>query len=222
LADAFGVSRERIRKVLHRLGHQRLIDILPNRGSFVAQPGLKEAREVYDARRILESGVVSHLAAAITERQKQVLARHIELENVANAGHNHAEVVRLSGLFHCHLAEMTGNEYVIRYMQELVGRTAMLVAYHEAGSARCGCAEHRGIFAAIADHDSERASREMRTHLSLIETRLQVSVVRPETSDLGSILREEIRRLEGSSDDQEQHAQAGHEGDEPAPQRLSA
>ena len=223
LADSFGVSRERIRKVLHRLGHQRLIDILPNRGAFVAEPGLKEAREVYEARRILEIGVVSHLAASITERQKQVLSRHVELESAANDAHDHAEAVRLSGLFHRHLAEMTGNEYIIRYMQELVSRTAMLVAYHEVGSSQCGCAEHRGIFAAIADHDSERASREMRTHLSLIETRLQVPAVRQETSDLDIILREEVRRSEAPPDRGEEPRPADDGGGhDQAPRRLSA
>ena len=222
LADTFGVSRERIRKVLHRLGHQRLIDIPPNRGAFVAKPGLKEAREVYEARRILEIGVVSHLAASITERQKQELSRHIELESAASAAHDHAEAVRLSGLFHRHLAEMTGNDHIIRYMQELVSRTAMLVAYHETGSARCGCAEHRGIVSAIVDHDSERASREMRTHLSLIETRLQIPAVRPETSDLNILLREEIDRLEKAPHRDDGRRSDGTEADEHLPQRLSA
>lgn len=222
LADAFGVSRERIRKVLHQLGHQRLIDIHPNRGAFVAQPGLKEAREVYNARRILEIGVVSHLAASITERQKQILSRHIELESSANAVHDHPEAVRLSGLFHRHLAEMTGNEYIIRYMQELVSRTAMLVAYHEVGSAQCGAVEHRGIVAAIADRDSERASREMRTHLSLVETRLQVPAVRAETSDLDTVLREEIRRLEGTLERQGEPQEVGRDRRASVPGRLPA
>jgi DNA-binding GntR family transcriptional regulator len=210
LADTFGVSRERIRKVLQRLGHQRLLDIVPNRGAFVAQPGLKEAREVYEARRILEIGIVSHLAATITERQRAMLTEHIELEAAADAAHDHAEAVRLSGLFHSYLGEMTGNAFVIRYMQELVSRTAMLVAYHEVGSTQCGCAEHRSILAAIADHDSERASREMRTHLSLIETRLQVPMVRPTTSDIEAILREEIHRLAAGGGVAGKAEEAGH------------
>ena len=57
LAALFGVSRERMRKVLHRLGHERLIDVVRNRGAFVANPGLADAREIYEARRIVEGGL---------------------------------------------------------------------------------------------------------------------------------------------------------------------
>jgi len=194
LAATFGVTRERVRKVLHRLGHQRLIDLQPNRGAFVAEPGLREAREVYQARRILEGGVVSYLASAISEPQLSALAEHVERERLANDAHNHAEAVRLSGLFHSHLAEMTGNDFVVRQMQELVGRTAMLVAYHEAGSPQCGFEEHSSILTAISARDAPQAIREMHLHLSLIETRLQVPPVRPAISDLDAILSEEIER----------------------------
>ena len=40
LAAIFDVSRERVRKVLHRLGHERLIEVIPNRDSFVSNPSL--------------------------------------------------------------------------------------------------------------------------------------------------------------------------------------
>src|SRR5207302_2547253 len=54
LAGAFGVSRTIIRKVLQRLSHERLVDLVPNKGASVAQPSAEEAREVFEARRVLE------------------------------------------------------------------------------------------------------------------------------------------------------------------------
>ena len=53
LAELFGVSRERIRKVLHRLGHERLLEIVKNRGAFTIEPDLREGRVVYAARRMV-------------------------------------------------------------------------------------------------------------------------------------------------------------------------
>jgi DNA-binding GntR family transcriptional regulator len=194
LAALFGVTRERVRKVLVRLGHQRLIELHPNRGAFVAEPGLRQAREVYQARRIVEVGVVSHLAAAITGAQLGALEAHIELEQRAFDARDHSESVRLSGLFHTQLADMTGNPIVVRSVQELVSRTAMLVAYHEAGAPECGCAEHKSILRAIHARDTSGAAREMHLHLSLIETRLQAPPVRPSTTDLDAVLADEIRR----------------------------
>jgi DNA-binding GntR family transcriptional regulator len=194
LAALFGVTRERVRKVLHRLGHNRLADLQPNRGIFVAAPGLHEARQVYQARRILEVGVVFHLAGTISDLQIAELVRHLELEQAANDAYDHAEAVRLSGLFHIRLAEMVGNDLILSWMQELVSRTAMLVAYHESGSPQCGCDEHHSILSAIRARDSAKSGREMQLHLSLVETRLQEPPVRPATTDLETILSEEIVR----------------------------
>jgi DNA-binding GntR family transcriptional regulator len=194
LAGLFGVTRERIRKVLQRLGGQRLIDLQPNRGAFVAAPGLREAREVYQARRIIEVGIVSHLAGMISPAQLRALDAHVAREQRALDARDHAESVRLSGRFHADLAAMTGNPLVLRTMHEMVSRTAMLVAYHEAGGPECGCAEHRAILRAVGARDSAAAAHEMNLHLSLVETRLQAPPVRPSTGDLDAVIGEEIHR----------------------------
>jgi DNA-binding GntR family transcriptional regulator len=194
LAGLFGVSRERVRKVLHRLGAQRLIDLQPNRGAFVPEASLVEAREVYQARRVIEAGVVAQLSVNVTDRQLEALSAHLRLERRAYEGKHHAEGVRLSGLFHTHLAEMTGSALILRTMQELVSRTAMLVAYHEAGAPECSCAEHRAIYRAIEQRDPAAAGREMQLHLSLVETRLQAPLVRQSTGDLEDVIRAEISR----------------------------
>src|SRR5687767_7061647 len=50
LAHAFGVSRTIIRKVLQRLAHEKLVELIPNRGAFVAKPSIEQARQVFEAR----------------------------------------------------------------------------------------------------------------------------------------------------------------------------
>ena len=49
LADIYGVSRTVVRSALHALAHLQLVDIQRNRGAFVAQPTLRDAREVFEA-----------------------------------------------------------------------------------------------------------------------------------------------------------------------------
>lgn len=180
LAGVFGLSRERIRKILQRLGTNRLIELVPNRGAFVASPSLAHARDIYDARRMLESGIVEHLAPQLDAAACEALAQHVRDEANALTAGDRAESVRLSARFHTILAEATGNVYVIQQMQELVSRTSMLVAVYEAaGAMQCACEEHRGIFTALVQGDGAGAAKAMRTHLSLIETRL-----RPRTAQL--------------------------------------
>jgi DNA-binding GntR family transcriptional regulator len=180
LAEVFGVSRERIRKILQRLGTHRLIELVPNRGAFVAAPSLEHARDIYEARRILEGGIVGHLAPGLAPQELNRLQAHIESEMAALEAGDRAESVRLSGAFHMLLAEATGNKFIVQQMQELVSRTSMLVALYEAASAaQCACEEHRDIFTSLVKGDGAGASRAMRTHLSLIETRLRPVGIAP-------------------------------------------
>lgn len=174
LAAIFGVSRERIRKVLHRLGHERLLDLIPNRGSFVSNPTLEQAREIYEARRIIEGGIVGRLAGRLTETQVRRLRAHGKLEHAALHAGDRSLSIRLSGEFHILLAEQTESAFVVRQLQELVSRTSMLVAFFEpAASSECACEEHEDILQALAQGDAARAVKAMHVHLSLIETRLR-------------------------------------------------
>lgn len=174
LAAVFGVTRERVRKVLHRLGHERLLEIVPNRGCFVSSPTLAQAREIYDARRIVEGGIVAWLAGRLSARQLDALKAHGAREHAALHAGDRAESIRLSGEFHQLLAGFTDSPFVVRQLQELVSRTAMLVAFFEpAASSECACEEHEDILTALAQGDAARAVKAMHVHLSLIETRLR-------------------------------------------------
>lgn len=174
LAAIFGVTRERVRKVLHRLGHERLLEIVPNRGCFVSSPTLAQAREIYDARRIVEGGIVAWLAGRLSVPQLDALKAHAAREHAALHAGDRAESIRLSGEFHQLLAGFTDSPFVVRQLQELVSRTAMLVAFFEpAASSECACEEHEDILNALAHGDAARAVKAMHVHLSLIETRLR-------------------------------------------------
>src|SRR4030081_966084 len=58
LAEIFAVSRERIRKVLHRLGAERRLEMIPNRGAHVPRPTLEDGRSVYEAPPVFEARIV--------------------------------------------------------------------------------------------------------------------------------------------------------------------
>ena len=62
LAELFGVSRARVRQLLARLAHQGIITLHPNRGAFVAEPTLEQAREVFELRKLLEPALVKTVA----------------------------------------------------------------------------------------------------------------------------------------------------------------
>jgi DNA-binding GntR family transcriptional regulator len=190
LAALFGVSRERVRKVLHRLGHERLLELQPNRGAFVASPTLADAREIYEARRILEGGIVARLAGRLTAVQRKSLDAHAKRERAALKQRDRALLIRLSGEFHVLLADCAGSPFVMRQLQELVSRTSMLVAFFEPASASsCACEEHAEVIEALTSGDAARSVKAMHAHLSMIETRLVIRDPPKADLDADAVLR---------------------------------
>jgi len=63
LAGIFGVSRERIRRILLVLSQHDIVRLEPNRGAFVARPTYQECRDAFEARQLIECHVVHTLTA---------------------------------------------------------------------------------------------------------------------------------------------------------------
>ena len=197
LAAVFGVTRERIRKVLLRLGHERLIETFPNRGAYVVNPSIEDAREIYEARRVVEGGIAWHVAERLSDEQQAVLRAHFTSERQAHQHRSRADSVRLSGEFHILLARMTKNEFVIRTMQELVARTSMLVAFFEDSNAsECAVDEHEEILLALESRNPAAAAHAMMAHLALIETRLHPRAAPAGKADLLPALNAAIEAYE--------------------------
>jgi DNA-binding GntR family transcriptional regulator len=187
VAAAFAVSRERARKVLDRLVHERRLVRVVNRGVSVPKPTTAEAREVYRARRILEAGIVRGLA---DPHNKAIIARlrqHIRREKAAHAGGQHAAAARLSGEFHFLLADGIGNADISRFVRELVSRTRLFMAALPAAT-ECSADEHAAIVDALERGDSARAVELADAHLRAVEERLARGVDADVPVDLRAVL----------------------------------
>lgn len=175
LAQAFGVSRTRIRPVLVRLANEQIVRLTPNRGASVAQPTASEAREVFEARQLVEPTLVARFIANADEGDLQALAFNIADEEAARRDGDRAAAIRLAGDFHLLLANASGQRTLARMLRELIARTSLVLMCHTSPGRHdgCGCAAHRGLLAALRAHDTRRATRLMRLHLRQLETHLQ-------------------------------------------------
>jgi DNA-binding GntR family transcriptional regulator len=193
LAALFGVSRERVRGVLKRLSHDRLVQIEKNRGASVVSVDLSDARATYEARRILESGIMLRLV--------EWLRAHLARELKIAGGKDRARAVRLSGEFHLMMAGMIGNATTRRHLEELIGRSSALVTFFEPeGAAACACEEHGAVLKALARRDGPGAVRAMTAHLSMIETRLRPRACEGLGTPLDAAIAAELRAFRAETD----------------------
>lgn len=188
LARAFGVSRTRIRKVLLALSHENLVTLQHNRGASVAKPSVQEAREVFAARRIVETGIAAELARRITTPQLAALRRFVAREHAAEAARDRSTGIRLSGEFHLELARLLGNEPLSGFLRALISRTSLIIAVYEApGNTMCSHAEHGALLDRLAAHDVAGSVRYMEEHLQRLEDGLDLAAAKRRPVDLQGV-----------------------------------
>ncbi len=196
IGDSFGTSRTIAREALGRLSVEGLVDLIPNRGAFVAHPSLAEARDIFAVRKGLERMVITALAGRITPKIAQDLRLLVEAE--ANlADHSPEIAIHLTGEFHLRLAERAGNRLLERYVREVVSRCSLVLAmYGRPHSATCGACEHAAIVEALIAGDADAAGGLMEAHLNNVAGRALLATEPP--PDVRAVLGAFARDLDES------------------------
>lgn len=180
LCEVFGVSRTIIRKVLLRLSLDRVVELRPNRGAIIAAPEPNEVREIFDARRLLEDGIVTTAAEKCSPIDAEALKSLARREHEYIDADNMSGAIRVSGNFHLKLAEIAGNRPLRELLRQLVAQTSLAIArYLPAGQGMCDDNDHDRLIAAIAAGNADLSRKVMREHLSACERRLMMKT--PET-----------------------------------------
>ena len=189
LAGIYDVSRPRVRKVLARLATENIITILPNRGASVARPSVKEARDVFAARRILEAQTVAAVSKEATASEIIELRAFGGLERSAREHRDRRMEIKLSGEFHLKLAEIMGNQIVVDFLRVLISRTSLIIAVYETrrGSG-CNAEEHERLVDLIEQRNDQGAKMKMEQHLLEIEDSLELIRVQPRSVSLREVL----------------------------------
>lgn len=175
LATIFSTSRARVREVLARLANERVVDLFPQRGAFVAKPTVEQAYDVFEARRLIEPGILKRLIERLDPTMLARLREHQRKEVEARRMDDKRAIVRLSGEFHTLLAEQAGNAALARTMRELATLTCLIIVLYDAPTVdACLADEHTSIVDAIAHRDVAKAEKLMLDHLDHIERGLRL------------------------------------------------
>jgi DNA-binding GntR family transcriptional regulator len=182
LGRVYSVSRTKVRAALLMLSKDKLIEMIPDKGAFVCQPTVDEAREVFAVRRILEREVVRLFIANARPRDYQTLEQHIKFERTALRQSTMGTVrEKLLGDFHVALAEATGNHTLAEMVRELVARSSLIaMLYHSSNDPHCSSDEHSDFLRLCRKGDVEGAVTCMIEHLERIEASLELGTEKPD------------------------------------------
>lgn len=174
----FDVSRTVARAALQALSFEGLVKTERNRGAFVANPSIEEARQIFQSRRLIEPGLA--LAAAERIRPEDVAGFRAQLAEedrllVERGPDARRQEIHASGDFHLLMATVAGNAILLRFMEELVARSSLVIAlYGRSGASSCGHGDHGRILDALEAGDGDTARALVLTHLDHIESDLDL------------------------------------------------
>lgn len=176
LAAIFNVNRARIREVLAKLAHEQVVELVPHHGAHVAKPTVNDAKDVFEARRLIEPFTVHKLTASLDAEKTRALRHHLAREAEARQANDEPSIIRLSGEFHVLLAELAGNEALLRTTRELSTQTCLIISLYSQSTAQsCRADEHESIASAIIRKAPDTAVTLILEHFDHIQGSLELS-----------------------------------------------
>jgi DNA-binding GntR family transcriptional regulator len=192
LASLYGVSRTIVRTALQALAHDRVVTIAQNRGAQVAEPSAEEARQVFEARSLIEPRVAALAAERATPADAKRLVRHIREEHKALAADEKGRAIALSGTFHLTIAEIAAQPILAGYVRELVSRSSLIIAlYWRRQDAMCERHAHMALVEAIKAGERRQAAELMLSHIVDLLSGLDLSQRPRAETGLAALLRPE-------------------------------
>ncbi|SEK99008.1 GntR family transcriptional regulator [Halomonas daqiaonensis] len=188
LAEVFGISRTGIRKILQRLALEQLVTLTPRRGASVTRPTAEEAKDVFDARQMVECGLMPEVARRITDDDLRELLEMARRERQALKSGEQSMAIRLSADFHARLARISGNATLADFVDRLCSRSSLILAvYGNPGHLGCESHDHDDLIGYLEAGNGERAQAFMGRHLKAIEASLSIVEEEAEAPDLHRI-----------------------------------
>lgn len=188
LAEIFGVSRITIREAFQKLSVMGVVDIREGKGTYIAQPSIKnymepllpilllsekEKSSLYEARLFIEVGLASFSAKYATEEDiKKLTEIHQTMVRNFSKLNQPSPVYTFSDQkFHEALAESSHNEFLIsiyRTVQDIyrsyIAQISGLISGREAS-----LVEHEAILNAILRKNPDEAEEAMRKHILMAQ-----------------------------------------------------
>ncbi|WPH12485.1 GntR family transcriptional regulator [Variovorax paradoxus] len=177
LAMLFDCSRTIVREALTRLAARGIVTVSARRGWFVIEPSQDEAREAFEARRVIELGLIRSTGSTgkIDKAALRQLKAHLQREKAALKESDVGNRSFLLGDFHVCLAECLGNTLLADTLRDFTARTTLIaMLYQSTHDAVQSCEDHVQIVAALERGDHAAAEALMAAHIGTVQSALRV------------------------------------------------
>jgi DNA-binding GntR family transcriptional regulator len=169
IAGLFGVSRQPVREAFIKLAEESLLEIRPQRGTYVSRIRVDAVMSARFVREAVEADIVRLVAKQPTKALLADIERLLKEQERVVDGPEPQAFLALDEQFHKALAEAAGQARAWQIIQPLktqMDRMRYLNARHSSRGPLV--AQHRQVVDAIRAGDADAAETAMRSHLRQI------------------------------------------------------
>lgn len=163
----FSVSRQPVREAFIKLAEAGLVQILPQRGTFVMKISAKQVADARFIRQALECAIVRRAAEMVTDAQIQQLEHNLKRQSLAAAAGQTREFLALDDQFHqllTRIADCALAWETIESIKATMDRVRFL-SLSKVSPPESLITQHQEIVSALKARDADTAETAIRRHL---------------------------------------------------------
>lgn len=179
----FDVSRQPVREAFIKLAENGLIQIRPQRGSYVNKISMQQVRNGCFVRQAIECAVARRAATLINDSQSYQLEQNLHLQRIAIDRKQLNDFFQLDDEFHQKLAQIADCQLAwdtIENIKATMDRVRYMSLDHVSPPEKL-LSQHQDIFAALEKKDVDGVDQAMTRHLQEIGETVQL--IRQENRD---------------------------------------
>ena len=171
-------GRTPIREALRALANEKLVEVYPRRGMFVASVDVKNLSAISEVRAVLEIKAAELAAERSTPSDHEVTRKLIAEIKAIKGQPDMAKLIDLDQRIHLHIYECTHNEFLASTLENYYSHALRIwfLALDRVAGLADAIIEHRVLLDAISENDSKAAAKAMREHVEGFETSIRKSL----------------------------------------------
>jgi DNA-binding GntR family transcriptional regulator len=167
VSEMFQVSRQPVREAFIKLVEAGVLQVLPQRGTFVKRISPRKVREGRFIREAIEAAVVRKAAVAITDAQLTDLAANMREQKAASKVNDTAAFLVCDEQFHFLVAQSIDCVAAWETIQDIKAQMDRVryLSLHDVSPLDLLIKQHALIVSGLKAHDPDAAENAMRAHL---------------------------------------------------------
>ncbi|RTZ53768.1 GntR family transcriptional regulator [Bacillus sp. SAJ1] len=125
------VSRTPIREAFQQLAKEGLVDMIPYRGAYIANPSHEEIKDICHARAVIESAAAEIAIGHITPKDIMLLQELVEKEELASYKKDIEQYLSINKQFHLSIVQKANNQYFSEFAETLLDKTNIYLIFYD-------------------------------------------------------------------------------------------